>query len=262
VPDPLTLPSTRATYPDLAGKTAVVTGGSRGIGAATARALAANGVAVAVVGRDRQALAEVAASIESQGGRALPVVADCRVDDDLAAMGEQVHAAFGPVDVIAAFAGGYGMPVPSRSETAAHWRQVVDADLTATFLTITALLPDLVARRGVVVTMASSSARQATPAAAAYAAAKAGVVALTRHLAGELAADGVRCNCLAPAAVENERMRRFMDDDQRRQMAASFPLGRVGQPEDVAAATLFLASEASSWITGITLDVAGGRVMP
>ncbi|MGA2929000.1 MAG: SDR family oxidoreductase [Solirubrobacteraceae bacterium] len=110
--------------------------------------------------------------------------------------------------------------------------------------------------------MASSAARQASQSSAAYAAAKAGVLALSRHLALGLAPDRVRVNCLAPATVENEWIRSYMTDEQRRYMAASFPLGRIGRPDDIAAATAFLASQASSSITGITLDIAGGGVMP
>jgi 3-oxoacyl-[acyl-carrier protein] reductase len=251
-----------ATYPDLAGKVAVVTGGSRGIGAAAAAALAVNGALVAVVGRDQATLDASAKALIDAGGHAVGMAADCTCEQDMAALAGRVNDELGQADIVVAFAGGNGMPVPSADETAEHWRQVLDGDLTATYLTISAFLADLVERNGSVVTMASSSARQATRSSAAYAAAKAGVIGLTRHLAGELGPQGVRVNCVAPATVENDRMRHHMSDDSRRQLAAGFPLGRIGQPTDVAAATCFLASQASSWITGITLDVAGGRVMP
>jgi 3-oxoacyl-[acyl-carrier protein] reductase len=257
-----TLSAGSVTYPDLAGKVAVVTGGSRGIGASTAQALARNGVAVALVGRDMTALEAVAKTIDADRGRAIAMAADCTVAGDLQALHAQVGDQLGRVDILVAFAGGSGEPVATAAETLEHWRQVVDANLTATFLTISAFLPDITARGGVIITMASSAARQATQASAAYAAAKGGIVSLSRHLAGELAGHGVRVNCLAPAAIENDRMRAFMTAEARRQLGASFPLGRTGQARDVAAATLWLASEASSWVTGVTLDIAGGRVMP
>ena len=251
-----------ARYPDLAGKVAVVTGGSRGIGAATAAALASNGVAVAAVGRDEQALTEVVSSIESGGGQALWVAADCTVAADVERMARAVSERFGPVGIVAAFAGGNGMPVPTDQESVEHWREILNDDLTSTFLTVRAFLPQMVeAGRGVIVTMSSAAARQAAQSAAAYAAAKAGVIAFTRHVAGEFARKGIRANCVAPSAVENDRMRTWMSDEQRRDLGQGFPLGRLGQPDDVAAATLFLASDASSWITGATLDVAGGKVM-
>ena len=261
-PEPNNPPSTEPHYPDLAGKVAVVTGGSRGIGAATAQALAAKGAAVAVVGRDEQALAAVADAIQSRGGRALALRADCTVEADLAHAADVVLEQLGPLDILAAFAGGNGMPVPTVAETAAHWREVIESDLTSMFLTTSAFLPSMIERRrGAIVTMSSAAARQAAQSSAAYAAAKAGVIAFTRHLAGEVAASGVRVNCVAPSAIENERMRTWTTEEQRRQLGASFPLGRIGQPEDVAAAALFLASDASSWITGITLDIAGGKTM-
>lgn len=250
-------------YPDLAGKVAVVTGGSRGIGAAAAAAFGANGVAVAVVGRDTEALAAVAATIEGRGGRAVWVAADCTSAGEVERLAATVADQLGPVDIVAAFAGGNGMPVPTETETAGHWREILDDDLTSAFLTVRAFLPGMVERRrGVIVTMSSAAARQAAHAAAAYAAAKAGVIAFTRHIAGEFAGRGIRANCVAPSAVENDRMRTWMSDEQRQALGKSFPLGRLGQPADVAATTLFLASEASSWITGATLDVAGGKIMP
>jgi 3-oxoacyl-[acyl-carrier protein] reductase len=249
-------------YPDLAGKVAVVTGGSRGIGAATARALAANGVDVAVVGRDEAALGAVADSIDGTGTRSIPVCADCTHEDEVRALADTVAEELGAVDILAAFAGGNGMPVPTTEETPAHWREVIDTDLTSTFLTVSAFVRPMVERgRGSIVTMSSAAGRQPARSNAAYAAAKAGVVAFTRHLANEVAPDGVRVNCVAPSSIETERLQSWTTPEVRRQLAASFPLRRIGQPDDVAAATLFLASDASSWITGITLDVAGGKIM-
>ncbi len=109
--------------------------------------------------------------------------------------------------------------------------------------------------------MSSAAARQPALSSAAYAAAKAGVIAFTRHLATEVAATGVRVNCLAPAAVENAKMRARMPAEALSALGSSFPLGRIGQPGDVAAAAVFLVSAASSWVTGVTFDVAGGKVM-
>jgi 3-oxoacyl-[acyl-carrier protein] reductase len=255
-------PGQHARYPDLAGKVAVVTGGSRGIGAATAAALAGNDVAVAVVGRDAAALTAVASQISDHGGSAIPIVADCTMPADLAAMVQAVTAQLGPPDILAAFAGGNGMPVPTDAETPEHWRMVIETDLNSAFYTVRAVLPAMTERgRGVIITMSSAAARQAAQSAAAYAAAKAGVIAFTRHLAGEMAPRGIRANCVAPSAVENDKMRAWMSADQRAALGASFPLGRLGQPADVAAAALFLASDVSSWITGATLDIAGGKIM-
>jgi 3-oxoacyl-[acyl-carrier protein] reductase len=250
------------SYPDLAGKVAIVTGGSRGIGAATAAALAANGASVAVVGRDEAAMADVTGGIGERGGRAIWVAADCTVPDDLARMAAAVISQLGPPDILAAFAGGNGMPVPTEQETPEHWREIIETDLNSVFYTVRAVLPAMTGRgSGAIVLMSSAAARQAARSAAGYAAAKAGVIALSRHLAGELGPRGIRVNCIAPSATENEKMRAWMSADQRSALGASFPLGRIGQPDDVAAAALFLASDASAWITGSTLDVAGGKIM-
>ena len=221
-----------------------------------------NGVVTAVVGRDHAALEATVAEITAHGGRAIGVAADCTSEDDLAMAQQTVAEELGPVDILAAFAGGAGAPVASSDETGSHWRAVLDSDLTATFLTVSAFLPDMLVRRqGAVLTMSSAAARQPARSSAAYAAAKAGVIAFTRHLATEVAATGVRVNCLAPAAVENAKMRARMPAEALSALGSSFPLGRIGQPGDVAAAAVFLVSAASSWVTGVTFDVAGGKVM-
>jgi 3-oxoacyl-[acyl-carrier protein] reductase len=254
--------STTGRYPDLAGKLAVITGGSRGIGAATALAFAANDCNVAVVGRDPGALASTVERIKALDVRALGVTADCTVEDDMGALQAHVEAELGPVDILAPFAGGNGMPLSTATETGAHWREVIDSDLNATFLTVSAFLPGMLDRHsGVVITMASAAARQPAKSSAAYAAAKAGVIAFSRHLASEYGHEGIRVNCIAPSAIENDKMRAWVSEEDRRAMGAMFPLGRIGRPEDVAAAALFLGSSASAWITGATLDIAGGKVM-
>ncbi|MEV7008722.1 SDR family NAD(P)-dependent oxidoreductase [Streptosporangium sp. NPDC051022] len=249
-------------HPALAGKVAVVTGGSRGIGAATCRALAANGVAVAVNGRDRAAIDAVVARIAEEGGTAVAAPADVTDEAEVLAMREGVERELGPVDILAAFAGGQGTPAPTARLGAARWREVIESDLTSVYLTVAAFLPAMVERRtGSIITMSSTAGRLPSGANAAYAAAKAGVVMFTKHLANEVGGHGVRVNCLAPSAVLNERMRRFMSDAQLGELAATYPLGRIGRPEDVAQAALYLASDASSWVTGVTLDLTGGRVI-
>jgi 3-oxoacyl-[acyl-carrier protein] reductase len=184
------------------------------------------------------------------------------VEVELERCAATVGAELGALDILAVFAGGNGMPVPTPVETAAHWREVIESDLTSTFLTTRAFLPGMIDRgRGSIITMSSAAARQPAHSNAAYAAAKAGVIAFTRHLAKELGPAGIRVNCLAPSAVENERMRQWTTQEQRQELGREFPLGRIGRPDDVAASALFFASDASSWITGVTLDIAGGKII-
>jgi 3-oxoacyl-[acyl-carrier protein] reductase len=250
------------TYPDLAGKGALVTGGSGGIGAATCRLLAANGMRVAVNGRDETKIGTVVDEIGSNGGPAIPVAANLTDFAAVERMRRRVEEELGPVEVLAAFAGGQGYPTPIEQMEQEQWRSVIDSNLTTTFLTVRSFLPGMIERgRGSIVTMASSAGRLPCQASAAYAAAKAGVVMFSKHVANEVGQQGVRVNCLAPSSVLTERMKHLMPEETQQQVAAMHPLGRMGTPEDVALATLFLASESLAWITGVTLDVAGGLIM-
>jgi 3-oxoacyl-[acyl-carrier protein] reductase len=252
------------SYPDLAGKVAVVTGGSGGIGAATCRLLAANGARVAVNGRDRARIQAVVDGIGDGGGEAIGVEGDCT---DLAAvqrLRQAVERELGPADLLAAFVGGgRARPGPVGAIPEQDWRSTVDGSLTATFLTLKSFLPGMIERgRGAIVTMASSAARlPGLGAPAPYMAAKAGVVQLTRQVAAEAGPHGVRANCLAPHTILTEQIRRAAPEEWRELMAAAIPLRRLGTPEDVAQAAVFLLSDGAAWLTGVTLDVAGGYVM-
>jgi 3-oxoacyl-[acyl-carrier protein] reductase len=230
-------------FPDLAGKVAVVTGGSKGIGAASCRVLAANGVRVAVNARSRAGIDRLVAELER--------------------MRDEVERQLGPVDILLAYAGGFSSFTPLEEIGEDEWRDVIDANLTSTFLTVKAFTPGMVERRsGVIVTMASNAGRYLDKLlTCSYAAAKAGVIQFTRHAALELGKYGIRVNSIAPATVASERVKRIMDEESRRRTAEMSPLGRLGTPGDCAFVTLFLVSDTAGWLTGNTIDVAGGRIM-
>jgi 3-oxoacyl-[acyl-carrier protein] reductase len=251
------------TYPDLEGKVALVTGGSKGIGAATCRFLAANGVRVAVAARSDAGIDAVVSDLREGGGEAIGIKADCTDAAQIDRMRERVESALGPVDILLPYAGGFSAFMPIEEITEEQWREVIDWNLTSTFLTVRAFLPSMIGReRGVIVTMASNAGRLLDKLLTApYAAAKAGVVLFTRHIALELGPRGIRVNAIAPATVLSERVERIMDEEARDRVAGMSPLGRLGTPEDCAAATLFLVSDSAGWVTGVTLDVAGGRIM-
>jgi 3-oxoacyl-[acyl-carrier protein] reductase len=252
------------SYPELRGKVAVVTGSSRGIGLETATRLANNGASVGIVARGDEAVGEAVASIQAAGGRAVGVAADATSLEAIEQVRERIESKFGAVDFVVAFAGsGTARPGPVHELSEDEWHSTVDGNLTATFLTLKTFLPGMIERGGgSIVTMASSAGRTPTPAAPApYAAAKAGIVMLTRHVASQVGQYGVRVNCLSPSTVLTERTSRQMPDEIKQRFTALHPLGRLGEPKDVAEAACFLASDSASWLTGVVLDVAGGAVM-
>jgi 3-oxoacyl-[acyl-carrier protein] reductase len=256
--------ATVPTYPDLAGKVAVVTGGSKGIGAAASVLLGHNGARVAVCGRDPATIERVASQTRDAGAaEAVGLAADLTTADGARGLHAEVEDELGPTEILLAFAGGFGARTPLLETKLEEWNKVVESNLTCTFLTLREFAPGMVERgKGSIVTMASNAARfldiQLT---ASYAAAKAGIMMLSRHAALELGPHGVRVNVLAPATILTERVKGVMDEDRRATIAEMSPLGRLGAPEDPALAALFLASDSAGWMTGVTLDVAGGRIM-
>jgi 3-oxoacyl-[acyl-carrier protein] reductase len=249
---------------ELKGEIALVTGSSRGIGAAIATLFAQEGAAVVVHGRDADAAASVAGRIERAGGHVFPAVADLTRYGEIETLREAVEQHLGPVSVLVANAGGNPVrPGPVEEIPEDGWRASLEANLTATFLTVKAFLPGMKERgRGAIVTMSSAAARRPTPMSpAAYAAAKAGIEVLTQEIAAQAGPSGVRARCLAPETILTERNQAQIPPAVQEQLRGAHPIRRLGTPDDVAEAALFLASPRSSWISGITVDVAGGAVL-
>jgi 3-oxoacyl-[acyl-carrier protein] reductase len=249
---------------DLKDKVALVTGSSRGIGAAIARRFAAAGTKVAVHGRDEKALAAVHAEIERAGGRAITVVGDVTKFADVERIRREVEQRLGPIDILVANAGGsFSPPGPVEDISEEGWRASVDGNLTATFLCIKSVLPGMKQRKsGCILTLSSSAGRRPHPRSPVpYAAAKAGIQILTQDVAAQAGPFGVRVNCIAPETILTERNQQRIPSAQQEELARSHPIARLGTGDDVARAALFLASEDAAWITGIVLDVAGGATM-
>lgn len=245
----------------LDGKRAFVTGGGRGIGRGIVLALAREGADVAVnYHRSRDAAEATAREVEALGRRAAVVQAD--VGDAAAVEGAvgEAAAALGGLDIVVANAGVASRPAPVKDLPLGEWRRVLATDLDGPFFTARAALPHLLARRGTLIFISSIGADMAAPGGAPYYVAKAGVNVLTKVIAREVAAEGVRVNCVAPGLVRSdmgERMLRALGDV----LLQGIPLGRAGEPADIGAAVAFLASEEASWITGKILRVDGGQWM-
>jgi len=252
-----------ALYPDLEGKVALVTGGSKGIGAATCRLLAQNGARVVVCARSQEPIDQLVGELRDMGGEAEGIAADTTVEADVQRARAELESAFGPAEIVMPFAGGFAAYTAIQDTTEAEWREVIDSNLTSTFLTVKTFLPPMIDRgSGAIVNMASNAARTLdVTLTASYAAAKAAIVQLTRHVAREVGPQGVRVNCVAPGTTSTERVNAIMPDDVRQKVSALSLLGRLGTPDDSAHAALYLASDVSAWLTGVTLDVSGGRVM-
>jgi 3-oxoacyl-[acyl-carrier protein] reductase len=245
-------------------KVALVTGSSRGIGAAIAARFAQEGAKVALHGRDAAALSNVRADINWDGGQTFHATADltsfCEIED----MRRNIERELGPIDILVANAGGNtAKPGPVEDTSEQEWRAALDGNLTATFLTVKSVLPGMKARRaGNIITMSSAAARRPHPASpVAYAAAKAGIEIFTQDLAAQVGPYGIRANCIAPETILTERNKERIPQQQQDELCQLHPIRRLGTPDDVAFAALYLASEDAAWIAGVIFDVAGGAVM-
>jgi 3-oxoacyl-[acyl-carrier protein] reductase len=245
-------------------RVALVTGSSRGIGAAIATLFANEGARVVVHGRDTDAVETVRSQIEATGARVMSVIADLTRYDEIEEMRDRIEQVHGPVEILVANAGGSpSRPGPIEEISEEAWRASVDANLTATFLTIKCFLTGMKERgRGNVITMSSAAARRPNPGSPiAYAAAKAGIELLTKDVAAQAGPHGVRANCIAPETIMTETNQQQIPEQVQETLRSTHPIRRLGTPEDVAQTALFLASDNSAWISGIVVDVAGGSVL-
>lgn len=245
----------------LTGKTAIVTGGSRGIGRAIACCLAEEGANVAVIFAGNTAAAEeTLQQIKEKGGNAISIQCDVANEDAVAAMVKEVKDTFGGVDILVNNAGITRDGLLMRMKTS-DWQAVLDTNLTGAFFCTKAVTKLMMKQRsGAIVNLTSVVGLTGNAGQANYAAAKAGIIGFTKSIAKELASRGIRANAIAPGCIDTD-MTAVLSDAVKEEMLKTIPLGRVAQPEEVAKAVLFLVSDCASYITGQVLNVDGGMVM-
>jgi len=240
-------------------KAAIVTGAARGIGLATARRLAQAGMAVAIADLDPASAEQAAAELAREGHRAVAVQADVADRASVEAMVRQTLEQLGRVDVLVNNAGIAGRAAPLTEVTDDDWDVMMAVDLKSVFLCCRAVLPHMLERGfGSIVNVASIAGKEGNPNMVPYSTAKAGVIGLTKALAKEVAQKGVRVNAVAPAVIGTEILLQ-LTQQQIDYMTSKIPMARLGKPEEVAEVIQFLASDASSFVTGQCYDVSGGR---
>jgi NAD(P)-dependent dehydrogenase (short-subunit alcohol dehydrogenase family) len=246
---------------DLEAKVAIVTGASRGIGANTARAFARAGAAVALAARDEDALASVAENISDAGGRALAVPTDVGDAASVERLVARTVDAYGRLDIAFNNAGGGGhLPTPLAEVALEDYESALAINLRGVFLSMKYELPAMLeAGGGTIVNMASTAGVEAVAGLAGYVSSKHGVIGLTKSAALDYAERGIRINAVAPGPILTDRLEQAGEEAQR-QAGLAMPMRRVGKPEEVASAVVWLCSDAASFITGTTLAIDGGKL--
>jgi 3-oxoacyl-[acyl-carrier protein] reductase len=244
----------------LADQIALVTGASRGIGKAIAAALLKEGATVIGTSTTESGAAGVSEAIKQVGGKGRGMMLDVTAQGAIEPLIEAIEKEFGAVGVLVNNAGITKDNLAMRMKDA-EWDSVIDADLKAVFQLSKAVLRGMMkARRGRIINITSVIGSSGNAGQANYAAAKAGVGGMTRSLAQEIGSRGITVNCIAPGFIDTD-MTRVLADDQKKKLVDRIPAGRLGTPEDIAAAVAFLASPAAAYITGVTLHVNGGLYM-
>ncbi|MBI5772788.1 MAG: SDR family oxidoreductase [Verrucomicrobia bacterium] len=243
---------------DLQGRSAIVTGGARGIGLAIAKRLLISGARVSLWDRDAAALEAAAKAMAGHGGAQIQVV-DLTSPDDVKAAAAVERKQYGALDILVNNAGIAGVNKKTWELSPSEWREVVDLDLNAVFFCCRAVVPHMMDKSyGRIVNIASIAGKEGNPNASHYSAAKAGVIALNKSLGKELAQSGVLVNCVTPAVIQTDILKQ-LTQEHIDYLLSKIPMGRFGKVEEAAALVAWLASAECSFSTGAVFDLSGGR---
>ena len=251
-------------YMDLTGKTAIITGAASGIGRATARVLARSGAAVTINYRRNEKDAEdLRKEIVSSGGRAIAVQADVTINADVEALARRAVEEFGPVDILVNNAGSLIERLRILELTEQRWDEVMDLNLKSAFLCCKAVVPSMIERKtGAIINLSSIAGRTGGALGSIhYSTAKGGLITFTKGLAKELAPFGIRVNAVSPGVIDTPYHEQFSSPEMMKGYVNGIPMGRVGDAEEVAKVIAFLASDASSYLAGETIEINGGMFM-
>lgn len=249
-------------YLSLTDKVAIVTGAAGGIGRSISMELAQVGCSIIAVDIDSCGINETVKSIQSSGGKAIPKTINILDVEQINNLVDYVIATWGKIDILINNA---GVCIANDFELISdlEWSKVIDVNLTGAFNLCRAVIPLFKAsKQGVIINISSLAGRRSSVMGGAhYSASKAGILGLTRHLAKEVAPYGIRVNAICPGAIKTKMQYGSLSPDELEKKAKKIPLRRIGEPEDVAYLTVFLASDLASFITGATIDVNGGSLM-
>ena len=240
-------------------RVAIITGGGRGIGKTMAEYFAMVGAHIVIAEIDQKTCEEAVKDIRALGRKSLPVVVDVTNSKQIAKMVEATKKEFGRIDILVNNAGVFKPITPVTQITDEDWDWILRVNLTGTFLCSRAVSRVMIdQKKGNIINIASAAGTRANPGLAHYSASKAGIINFTQTLSTELARYHIRVNCIIPAAIESVLGAAMRGSAEERVKRAGIPLGRVGYPEDVALAAIYLASDASDYVTGTSIDVRGG----
>jgi 3-oxoacyl-[acyl-carrier protein] reductase len=245
----------------LKGKVAIITGAGGGVGRSISKRLASDGCKVVLLGRDRAKLSKVAADVGDKKNT-LTVSADITKQAEVLSAIEQTIETFDKIDILVNNAGTINDPIPFHEMKEDQWSDLIDTNLVGTFQMTKAVIPVMIKNgSGDIINISSMMGIRSVPKVplSIYGVTKAGIIMFTRSIAVEYGANGIRCNCICPSTIKSSMLEPYLQDENAKKMLeSSFPLRKLGEPEDIAGAVAYLCSDDAKWVTGMIMTIDGG----